>query len=132
MVDVHPDRACMHACMRATHARARTEAHARTRARAHTHTHKHTHTHTTRIHAPQVDLDLDTDDFGRLTSLGTLFRTVGEQLLHGGRQGRIACLRELAQQAPQALCSIALHVPFDVLVRELDGVCACACACACV
>ena len=69
-----------------------------------------------------VDLDLDTYDFGRLSSLGTLFRNVGEQLLHGGRQARIACLQELATQAPQALCSIALHVPFDVLVRELDGV----------
>ena len=43
-----------------------------------------------------VDLDVDTTDFGRLTSLGTLFRNVGEQLSHGGRQGRISCLQELA------------------------------------
>ena len=69
-----------------------------------------------------VDLDLDTQDFGRLGSLSTLFRTVGETLLHGNRQARVQCLQELAQQAPQALCSVALHVPFDVLVRELDGV----------
>ena len=62
-----------------------------------------------------VDLDLDTQDFGRLGSLSTLFRTVGETLLHGNRQARVQCLQELAQQAPQALCSVALHVPFDEL-----------------
>jgi hypothetical protein len=69
-----------------------------------------------------VDVDLDNQDFGLLSSLSTLFRTVGEDLLHGGRQARIKCLQELAIQAPQALCSIALHVPFDIFVRELDGV----------
>uniref|UniRef100_A0A7S4K7H8 Uncharacterized protein n=1 Tax=Guillardia theta TaxID=55529 RepID=A0A7S4K7H8_GUITH len=69
-----------------------------------------------------VDLDLDTTDFGKLSSLGTLFRIVSEQLLHGSREKRVDALRELAREAPQALCSIALHVPYDILVKELNGV----------
>ena len=69
-----------------------------------------------------IDLDTDMGESDKLASLGTLLRNVATELSNGGRQARIKSLQELAQQSPQALCSIALHVPFDVLVRELEGV----------
>jgi len=71
---------------------------------------------------PDWDGDDDTVDFSSMASLGTLFRQTGDALGSSSRERRVDALTELATRAPQALCSLALHVPFDVMVRELEGV----------
>jgi len=75
---------------------------------------------------PSTMMDMAGDeqmaDFAKIAALGSLFRDVADSLVSGVRELRAEALHKLATNAPHALCSVALQVPFDTLVRELDQV----------
>jgi hypothetical protein len=60
--------------------------------------------------------------FESIAAAAQLLRDSAETLAGGRRAERAAALRRLAAAAPRVLCSAALHVPYEALVRELEGV----------